>query len=83
MDSAVVGPMLSDPEEMEHLFAGRGLDVSVLFSDLQGFTQLTRQRTGAGRVEFHLIQLNTYLDRTQGGRVATRRLSRQNPSATP
>ncbi|QEY32783.1 adenylate/guanylate cyclase domain-containing protein [Synechococcus sp. RSCCF101] len=63
VDPAVVGPMLSEPEDMEQLFAGRLLPVSVLFSDLQGFTQLTRQRTRDGQVQEHLLQLNSYLDR--------------------
>jgi len=35
--------------------------VTVLFSDLKGFTELTRRRSAAGETEVHVRQLNTYL----------------------
>ena len=62
VDPSVVGPMLSNPSDMEALFDGQLKSVSVLFADLQGFTALTRQRSEQGRVRVHLEQLNHYLD---------------------
>ena len=58
---SVVAEILSDPESAQGILRGRVLDVTVLFSDLKGFTQLTRRRTAAGDSELHVRQLNTYL----------------------
>ena len=58
---SVVAEILSDPESAQGILRGRVLDVTVLFSDLKGFTQLTRRRTAAGQSEAHVNQLNTYL----------------------
>ena len=57
----VVAEILADPESAQGTLRGRVLEVTVLFSDLQGFTQLTRRRTAAGESEEHVRQLNTYL----------------------
>jgi adenylate cyclase len=43
------------------MLRGRVREVTVLFSDLKGFTELTRRRTAAGATELHVRQLNTYL----------------------
>ena len=58
---SVVAEILSDPEEAQGILRGRVLDVTVLFSDLKGFTQLTRRRSAAGESALHVRQLNTYL----------------------
>jgi len=58
---SVVAEILSDPESAQGILRGRVLEVTVLFSDLKGFTQLTRRRTAAGESESHVLQLNTYL----------------------
>jgi len=58
---SVVAEILSDPESAQGILRGRVLQVTVLFSDLKGFTQLTRRRTSAGQSEAHVHQLNTYL----------------------
>ena len=58
---AVVAEILSDPEAAQGILRGRILEVTVLFSDLQGFTQLTRRRSAAGESELHVRQLNAYL----------------------
>ena len=58
---SVVAEILSDPESAQGILRGRVVDVTVLFSDLKGFTQLTRRRTAAGQSEAHVNQLNTYL----------------------
>jgi len=58
---SVVAEILSDPESAQGILRGRVLEVTVLFSDLKGFTQLTRSRTAAGDSELHVRQLNTYL----------------------
>ncbi|MEI7665603.1 MAG: adenylate/guanylate cyclase domain-containing protein [Synechococcaceae cyanobacterium ELA263] len=57
----VVAEILADPEAAQGILRGRLLDVTVLFSDLKGFTELTRQRSLAGESELHVSQLNTYL----------------------
>jgi len=57
----VVAEILADPAAAQGVLRGRSLDVTVLFSDLQGFTALTRERSAAGRSEEHVHQLNTYL----------------------
>jgi len=57
----VVAEILADPEAAQGILRGRQLDVTVLFSDLKGFTELTRQRSLAGQSELHVRQLNTYL----------------------
>jgi adenylate cyclase len=58
---SVVAEILSDPESAQGILRGKVVDVTVLFSDLKGFTQLTRRRTAAGQSEAHVNQLNTYL----------------------
>ncbi len=57
----VVAEILADPEAAQGILRGRLLDVTVLFADLKGFTELTRQRSLAGQSELHVSQLNTYL----------------------
>jgi adenylate cyclase len=57
----VVAEILADPESAQGILRGRVLEVTVLFSDLQGFTQLTRRRSAAGQSELHVRQLNQYL----------------------
>jgi adenylate cyclase len=58
---AVVRTILADPRSAEGLLQGRLLPVTVLFSDLKGFTQLTQRRSRDGQIPLHLRQLNTYL----------------------
>lgn len=58
---SVVAEILADPTSAQGMLRGRELEVTVLFCDLQGFTQLTRQRSRAGQSELHVLQLNTYL----------------------
>ncbi len=58
---AVVAEILSDPAAAEGILRGRLLPVTVLFTDLQGFTQLTQQRSDSGEIELHVRQLNRYL----------------------
>lgn len=58
---SVVAEILSDPESARGMLRGRVLEVTVLFSDLKGFTELTRRRSAAGESERHVRQLNTYL----------------------
>ena len=58
---SVVAEILSDPQAAQGILRGRVLEVTVLFSDLKGFTQLTRRRSAAGESELHVRQLNTYL----------------------
>lgn len=58
---SVVLEILADPAAAQGILRGRLLQVTVLFSDLQGFTALTRERTRAGQSELHVRQLNTYL----------------------
>lgn len=58
---SVVSEILADPAAAQGILRGRLLEVTVLFSDLQGFTELTRQRSRAGQSELHVRQLNAYL----------------------
>ncbi|MCP9850043.1 adenylate/guanylate cyclase domain-containing protein [Cyanobium sp. Morenito 9A2] len=58
---SVVAEILSDPKAADGILRGRVLRVTVLFSDLKGFTQLTRQRTLDGQSELLVSQLNEYL----------------------
>lgn len=58
---SVVAEILADPESARGMLRGRSVEVTVLFCDLKGFTQLTRRRSAAGRSELHVRQLNTYL----------------------
>jgi adenylate cyclase len=58
---SVVAEILSDPESARGILRGRVLEVTVLFSDLKGFTDLTRRRSVAGESERHVRQLNVYL----------------------
>ncbi|MFY8148683.1 MAG: CHASE2 domain-containing protein [Prochlorococcaceae cyanobacterium] len=57
----VVAEILSDPDEAEGILRGRALPVTVLFSDLKGFTQLTQLRSSQGEIQLHVQQLNVYL----------------------
>ncbi len=58
---SVVAEILSDPEGAEGILRGRALPVTVLFTDLKGFTQLTQQRSAQGEIQTHVQQLNVYL----------------------
>jgi adenylate cyclase len=58
---SVVAEILADPEAAQGILRGKVLEVTVLFSDLKGFTALTRRRSAAGESELHVRQLNTYL----------------------
>jgi adenylate cyclase len=58
---SVVAEILSDPAAAEGILRGRLLPVTVLFTDLKGFTQLTNARSGSGEIELHVRQLNRYL----------------------
>jgi adenylate cyclase len=58
---SVVAEILADPQAAQGILRGRVLEVTVLFSDLKGFTQLTRRRSAAGQSELHVRQLNRYL----------------------
>jgi len=57
----VVQAILADPRSADGLLQGKVLPVTVLFSDLKGFTQLTQRRTREGQIPLHLRQLNSYL----------------------
>jgi adenylate cyclase len=57
----VVAEILADPAAAQGILRGRVRDVTVLFSDLKGFTELTRRRSAAGETELHVRQLNAYL----------------------
>jgi len=58
---SVVAEILADPAGAQGMLRGRVREVTVLFSDLQGFTDLTRRRSAAGESELHVRQLNNYL----------------------
>jgi adenylate cyclase len=58
---SVVAEILADPAAAQGMLRGRVREVTVLFSDLKGFTDLTRRRSAAGETELHVRQLNTYL----------------------
>ncbi|WP_259701806.1 MULTISPECIES: adenylate/guanylate cyclase domain-containing protein [Synechococcales] len=58
---SVVAEILSDPDAAEGILRGKLLPVTVLFSDLKGFTQLTQKRSAEGQIELHVRQLNDYL----------------------
>ena len=58
---SVVAEILADPASAQGMLRGRVREVTVLFSDLKGFTDLTRRRSAAGESELHVRQLNTYL----------------------
>ncbi|MCP9818873.1 adenylate/guanylate cyclase domain-containing protein [Synechococcus sp. Cruz-9H2] len=58
---SVVAEILSDPAAAEGMLRGRVRPVTVLFSDLIGFTQLTQKRGKEGHTELHVRQLNRYL----------------------
>jgi len=57
----VVAEILADPQAAEGILRGRRQEVTVLMSDIRGFTTLTRQRSEAGQSELHVRQLNEYL----------------------
>jgi adenylate cyclase len=59
----VVEEILEDRANVEDLLSGQTRPVTVLFSDLQGFTALTRKRSLEGRSEALVLQLNSYLGR--------------------
>ncbi|MCP9848064.1 adenylate/guanylate cyclase domain-containing protein [Synechococcus sp. Lug-A] len=58
---SVVAEILADPAAADGMLRGRLRPVTVLFSDLKGFTQLTRLRSSNGEIELHVQQLNRYL----------------------
>ncbi|MEB3199207.1 MAG: adenylate/guanylate cyclase domain-containing protein [Synechococcaceae cyanobacterium] len=57
----VVAEILADPASAQGILRGRLLEVTVLMTDLQGFTSLTRERSARGQSELHVQQLNAYL----------------------
>ncbi|MBM5800019.1 MAG: adenylate/guanylate cyclase domain-containing protein [Cyanobacteria bacterium K_DeepCast_35m_m2_023] len=57
----VVREILADPRSADGLLQGKAMPVTVLFSDIKGFTQMTQRRTRDGQIPLHLSQLNTYL----------------------
>jgi adenylate cyclase len=57
----VVAEILADPAAAQGILRGRLLRVTVLMSDLKGFTTLTNERSRAGQSELHVRQLNEYL----------------------
>ena len=58
---SVVAEILQNREAAEGILLGRTLPVTVLFSDLKGFTALTQQLSKEGRSTDLVQQLNTYL----------------------
>lgn len=60
---SVVQEILKDRDSAEGILRGKTLNVTVLFSDLEGFTALTRERSQQGRSEDLIHQLNRYLGR--------------------
>lgn len=58
---SVVAEILSDPADAEGMLRGRLLPVTILFTDLKGFTQLTNRRSRSREIELHVRQLNRYL----------------------
>ena len=60
---SVVQEILKDRDSAEGILRGKTLAVTVLFSDLEGFTALTRERSQQGRSEELIHQLNRYLGR--------------------
>ncbi len=57
----VVAEILSDQESAQGILRGRLLEVTVQMTDIKGFTVLTKQRSGEGQSELHVLQLNEYL----------------------
>ena len=57
----VVAEILADPASAQGILRGRLLEVTVLMSDIKGFTGLTKQRSSEGQSELHVRQLNAYL----------------------
>jgi adenylate cyclase len=57
----VVAEILSDPSAAEGILRGRLLEVTVLMTDIKGFTTLTQQRSREGQSELHVRHLNEYL----------------------
>ena len=60
---SVVQEILNDRDSAEGILRGKTLPVTVLFSDLEGFTSLTQERSRQGRSEELIHQLNCYLGR--------------------
>jgi len=58
---SVVAEILENPADVEGMLRGRLLPVTILFTDLKGFTQLTNRRSRSGEIELHVRQLNQYL----------------------
>jgi adenylate cyclase len=58
---SVVAEILQNREAAEGILLGRTLAVTVLFSDLKGFTALTQKLSKEGRSADLVKQLNTYL----------------------
>ena len=72
---SVVAEILKRPDDVEGILRGHITNVTVLFSDIKGFTELTRSRSLRGESELHIRQLNHYLEamveviNTHGGTV--------------
>ena len=60
---SVVQEILKDRDSAQGILRGKTLSVTVLFSDLEGFTALTRERSQQGRSEDLIDELNRYLGR--------------------
>ena len=58
---SVVAEILQNREAAEGILLGKNLPVTVLFSDLKGFTALTQRLSKEGRSTELVQQLNTYL----------------------
>ncbi len=58
---SVVAEILADPSAAEGMLRGRLRPVTILFTDIKGFTQLTNRRSRSGEIELHVRQLNHYL----------------------
>jgi adenylate cyclase len=60
---AVVQEILKQPEDYESLLKGQTRQATILFSDIRGFTPLTRQASESGNPEALVTQLNQFLGR--------------------
>jgi adenylate cyclase len=53
--------LLDHLESYQEMLAGSRLPVTVLFSDVRGFTTMTEQAAAAGKSQQHIAKLNEYL----------------------
>lgn len=60
LSPAVADEIIADPDSVEETLRGRGMEVTVLMSDIKGFTTLTRARKLTGQSVLHVQQLNQY-----------------------